>query len=325
MQTAEGIEKIKPPESLQKMQTKRIRKNTGKILGAKDLTAYSFTVYIMLPLLPLLVFWFIPMTVSLMLSFTDWDYISPHFNIVGIQNYKDILGSASFWQAFTNTILFGFGTVVPTLAIGFLMALMIDKIRRGREIFQGFLFAPWITPMVAMSIVWSWMFRPGEGLINYCMSFFGIQGPNWLSDPNTALIAVMTVTVWKTSGWAMLYYADAISKIPEDLFEVGSLEGANAFQRIRYIYQPMTMKTTLFLAVISMINSIQAYDQISVLTRGGPAGSTRTLLYLFYQMAFEQFNMGKATAVAMIMVLLTALLAGLMFFAQSKLTGRERK
>lgn len=291
-----------------------------RFLKAEKFKVPGFIVYIMMPLIPLMVFWFIPMIVSFLLSFTDWNYVSPDFNIVGAENYRYILSSPSFWQAFKNTVVFGLGTVVPTLIIGFLMALMIQSLTRYREIFQGFLFAPWITPMVAMSIVWSWMFRPGVGLINYCLSFFGVHGPNWLTDSSTALAAVMIVTVWKTSGWAMLYYADALSKIPKALFEVGDLEGANFFQRTRYIYLPMTMKTTLFLAVISLINSIQTYDQISVLTRGGPAGSTRTLLYLFYQMAFEQFNMGKATAVAMIMVLLTAILAGIMFFMQDRLT-----
>ncbi len=308
MDKTEELKKIK-----QKDKTKRL-------YGAKDLNFPSFLIYILLPLLPLLIFWFIPMIVSLLLSFTDWDYISPKFNVVGINNYIDILKSSAFWQAFKNTILFGLGTVVPTLIIGFLMALLLQNLRRGKEIFQGFLFAPWITPMVAMSIVWSWMFRPGEGLINYCLKLIGIDGPNWLMDSNTALIAVMIVTVWKTAGWAMLYYADAISKIPKDLFEVGDLEGASFFQRIKYIYLPMTMKTTLFLGIISLINSIQAYDQISVLTSGGPAGSTRTLLYLFYQMAFEQFNMGKATTVAMIMVVITGLLASLMFYIQKRLT-----
>ena len=219
-------------------------------------------------------------------------------------------------------MLFGLGTVVPTLLFGFLMAILIDKIRRGKELIQGFLFAPWITPMVAMSIVWSWMFRPDIGLINRGLAIFGISGPNWLTDSNTALIAVMIVTVWKTSGWCMLYYADAISKIPKDLFEAYDLEGSSVWQKIKYIYMPMTAKTTLFLAVISLINSIQAYDQISVLTRGGPAGSTRTLLYLFYQMAFEQFNMGKATTVTMIMVVITGILAGLMFILQKKFANR---
>lgn len=295
--------------------------NNRKIKDIKrnSLNVPNFIIYILIPLLPLLVFWFIPMIISFMISFTDWDYISPKFNIIGLKNYSEILKSSEFWQALKNTILFGFGTVCPTLIFGFLMALIIEKVKKGKDIFQGFLFSPWITPMVAMSIVWSWMFRPSVGLINYCLKFLGINGPNWLMDSKYALIAVMIATVWKTAGWAMLYYSDAISKIPKDLFEVCNLEGANSLQKIKYIYFPLTIKTTLFLGIISLINSIQAYDQISVLTRGGPAGSTRTLLYLFYQMAFEQFNMGKATTIAIIMVIITGILASIMFYMQKKL------
>lgn len=294
-------------------------KKDKNIIASKRLKFSSFIIYIFIPLIPLLVFWFIPMIVSFLLSFTDWDYISPNYNIVGIENYREILKSSSFWQAFNNTFFFGLGTVVPTLIIGFLMALLIKNVSKVREIFQGFLFAPWITPMVAMSIVWSWMFRPSVGLINYCLNFIGINGPNWLTDTDTALLAVIIVTVWKSSGWAMLYYYDAISKIPKELFEVAQLEGANLWQKIVDIYFPMTIKTTFFLGIISLINSIQAYDQISVLTGGGPAGSTRTLLYLFYQMAFERFNMGKATTIAMIIVFITGILASFMFVVQRKL------
>ena len=294
-------------------------KKDKNIIASKRLKFSSFIIYIFIPLIPLLVFWFIPMIVSFLLSFTDWDYISPNYNIVGIENYREILKSSSFWQAFNNTFFFGLGTVVPTLIIGFLMALLIKNVSKVREIFQGFLFAPWITPMVAMSIVWSWMFRPSVGLINYCLNFIGIKGPNWLTDTDTALLAVIIVTVWKSSGWAMLYYYDAISKIPKELFEVAQLEGANLWQKIVDIYFPMTIKTTFFLGIISLINSIQAYDQISVLTGGGPAGSTRTLLYLFYQMAFERFNMGKATTIAMIIVFITGILASFMFVVQRRL------
>lgn len=177
----------------EKSKAKRVR-------GVKSISFSGFLVYIVLPLIPLLVFWFIPMIASFLLSFTDWDYISPTFNVVGAQNYKDILSSDAFWQALKNTLLFGLGTVVPTLIFGFLMAILIDKIRRGKELIQGFLFAPWITPMVAMSIVWSWMFRPDIGLINRGLAIFGISGPNWLTDSNTALIAVMIVTVWEDIG-----------------------------------------------------------------------------------------------------------------------------
>lgn len=253
----------------------RARKSYERRLGVKE-----FFIYFFLPLAPLIIFWFLPMLASFLISFTNWNYVSPNFDLVGVENYKYILQDEFFWQALKNTLVFGLGTVVPVLFFGFVFALFLQGNFRGKLIYQGFLFSPWVTPMVAMSIVWSWMLRGDVGLINRCLAIFGINGPDWLSKENTAMLAVIMVTIWKNSGWAMLFYTDAMSKIPKSLFEVGELEGINIFEKIKYIYFPMTKGTTYFLLIMNLITSIQAYDQFSVLTRGGPAGSTRTLLYL---------------------------------------------
>lgn len=269
----------------------------------------EFILYVIVPLLPLVVFWFIPMIFTFVYSFTDWDYISPTYNIVAFDNYVNLLTSSEFYNSLKNTLVFGIGTVVPVLLLGFIFALLINSKPRGENVFQALLFSPWITPMVAMSIVWSWMFRPDVGLINTLLAKIGVDGPAWLQDENFAMVAIIIVTIWKQAGWAMLFYTDAMSKIPAGIFEVGELEGAGLWDRIKYIYIPFTRPTTMFLLILNLINSIQAFDQISVLTGGGPAGATRTLLYMFYQKAFENFNMGEATAVAIVIVIITALLA----------------
>ena len=277
----------------------------------KKLTLKTFVIYILLPLLPLFVFWFIPLLVSFYISFTNWDYVSPSYDMVSISNYTYLLKNNAFHLALKNTLLFGIGTLVPTLVFGFLLAMLLYKKVGGKAIYQALLFSPWITPMVAMAIVWSWMYQ-GDGLINIVLEKFGGTAIPWLTSSKYALLAVSIVTVWKNAGWAMIFYADALSKIPETLLEVGYLEGANWFQKVRKIILPMVSRTTFFLTIVTLINSIQAYDQISVMTQGGPAGASRTLLYLYYQLAFEEFNMGKATALSMIIVVLTALLALMM-------------
>ena len=288
----------------------------------KKMSVREFLAYIITPSLPLLVFWFVPLAVCLYISFTNWDYISPDYDFVALANYRDILTDDAFYAALKNTLFFGLGTVLPTLILGFLLAVFLYRNVKGKPIFQAFLFSPWVTPMVAMSIVWSWMYRP-EGLINGVLANFGIDPVMWLSSSKWALPAVMIVTVWKNAGWAMIFYADALSKIPEALYEVGYLEGANLWQKMTRILLPMVSGTTFFLAIVSLIDSIQAYDQISVLTQGGPAGESRTLLYLYYQYAFEQFNVGTATALAVIIVFLTALLAVGMKLVNNRITGME--
>ncbi|KGX87000.1 ABC transporter [Pontibacillus litoralis JSM 072002] len=268
--------------------------------------------------MPLAVFWFFPMFVSIWLSFTNWDYISPTFDYVGVENYTTTLTSADFYQALWNTALFAVMTIIPTIIIGLLLALLLRKGLKGETWFRAFLFSPWITPMVAMSIVWTWIYEPDVGLMNQVLGWFHLPQPDWLTDSDTAIWAIIIVTVWKNAGWAMLFYSDALSKIPNDLYEVSHLEGASGLQRIKTVVLPLVSPTTLFLAIVSAINAIQAYDQIQVMTQGGPSGSTRTLLYLYYQMAFEQFQMGQATALATIIVVFTMLLSLIMFYASKR-------
>ncbi|AEA01455.1 MULTISPECIES: carbohydrate ABC transporter permease [Aerococcus] len=286
----------------------------------KDMNKKQWLIYILVPLLPLLIFWFLPMIISLLISFTNWDYISPTYDIVGIENYTDLITSEEFASSLWNTVVFSLGTVIPTLVIGFLLALLLIRQKFMHNFIQACLFAPWVTPMVAVSIVWSWMYQP-EGLINNMLAHIGISGPDWLSSSTFAMVAVIVVTVWKNAGWAMLFYSTAMSSISPAYDEVCDIAGASYWQRIRTIYFPMTLPTTLFLSIITLISSIQAYDQINVLTQGGPAGATRTLLYMFYQLAFEEFNMGKATALSVIMLVITGLLA----FAIFSLQGHYRK
>lgn len=281
-------------------------------------TAGKLLFFIGIPLIPLLIFWFIPMLVSLWLSFTNWDYISPTFNYVGADNYINAFTSAEFYQALKNTLFFGVWTIFPTIIIGLFLALLLREGLKGITFFRALLFSPWITPMVAMSIVWSWIYEPKVGLLNQILGWFNLPQPEWLMNSDTAMWAIIIVTVWKNAGWAMLFYSDSLSKIPKELYEVSNIEGADWIQKIRTIVIPLVSPTTLFLVIMTAIDSIQAYDQIQVMTQGGPAGSTRTLLYMYYQMAFEQFNMGQATALSTIIIILTAGLAMTLFYVSRR-------
>jgi multiple sugar transport system permease protein len=273
----------------------------------------------MLPaLILLLAFWFIPMVVSLFISFTDWDYISPKFSFVGLENYSNLLTDKEFYKVLINTLTFAVFTVLPTMAIGLGLALVLQKKVVGNTFYKAIIFSPWVTPMVAVSIVWSWIFQPEVGLLNFILSGFGIPKIDWLGSSSWAMPAVMIVTVWKGIGWVMIFYLEALQRVPADLYESASIDGAPKWRRFRYVTLPMISPTTFFLLIVTTIDALQAYDQIQVLTQGGPAGSTRTMLYMYYQLAFEQFNMGQATAVSTLLVLITALLSVIQFFASKR-------
>ncbi|PEB80340.1 carbohydrate ABC transporter permease [Bacillus nitratireducens] len=270
----------------------------------------SKAVFFLIPVgIPLILFWIIPNFISLGISFTDWDFMTNDFNFVGLENYFNLFTQDSFMQALLNTFYFGIGTVIPTIALGLGFALFFRKKFKGSALYQLMIFSPWVTPTIAVSIVWSLLYEPQFGVINKVLNFFGVPGLDWLQSSQTAMLAVIIVTVWKLVGWTMIFYVGALEKVPDSLYEAASIDGANSWQKFRYVTLPMVSSTTFFLVVVNTISSVQAYDQIKILTQGGPSGSTRTLLYLFFQQGFEQFDMGSATAIAFIILIITILLS----------------
>lgn len=271
-----------------------------------DAQAFLFT----LPaLVPLTVFWLAPLGYVFYLSFTEWDFMSPDKPFVGLSNYKDLLGNPAFYDALRVTLLFCAGNVVPTLIGGLALALLLNWKLAGSSLYRMLVFSPWVTPTVAVSIVWSWIFEPEVGLANTVLNALGLDSVGWLQDPKWALTGVLIVTVWKSVGWAMVFYLVALKSVPSDLLEAASLDGANERQKFFHVTLPLISPTTFFLFIVLTIESLQAYDQINVLTQGGPSGTTRTLLYMYYQSAFESFNVGEASSVAIVLVFCCVMLS----------------
>lgn len=278
----------------------------------------SVMTFVVPALIPLTVFWIYPILRSMLLSLTDWDYMSPSYSFVGLSNYVALFKDTRFYSALWNTFVFGIGTVIPTIIGGMILALLLQKAFRGDGIFKFILFSPWITPTVAISIVWTWIYEPDVGIANHVLKFFHLPALQWINSSSTAMLAVIIVTVWKSLGYAMIFYITALEKVSKELYEANALDGANSWQRFRDVTLPCISPTTFFLVIITMVNSLQAYDQIQILTQGGPSGSTRTLLYMYYQLGFEEFNMGQATAVAMILILITVMLSLIQFVVSKK-------
>ncbi|NOH33421.1 carbohydrate ABC transporter permease [Vibrio chagasii] len=260
-------------------------------------------------LVPLFTFWLVPFGYSIYISFTDWDYISPDYDFVGLENYQYMVEDFEFLQAAMNTFWFSLGVVVPTILLGLLFAMLLHKNFKGSQFYRAVIFSPWITPTVAVSIVWSWVFETKSGLANHLLESAGFSAIPWLENGNTALVAVIIVTVWQAIGWTMLFYISALNKIPESLYEASLIDGCSSLTRFLKITLPLISPTTFFLVVVNIITAMQAFDQFQILTQGGPGGETRTLLYLFYQQAFERYEMGPAAATSLVIFLITGLLA----------------
>ena len=242
----------------------------------------SILIFVLPALIPLFVFWIYPIFRSIWISFTDWDFMTPTYHIVFLDNYISLFKDSRFYNALWNTLIFTVGTLVPTIVIGLGLAVLLQKPFIGSGIVKFILFSPWITPTVAISIVWTWIFQPNDGLANMVLSFFGLPALKWISSSQTAMLSVIIVTVWKSMGYAMIFYLSALEKVPEELYEASALDGAGKWGQFFAITIPSISPTTFFLMIITMVNSLQAYDQIQILTQGGPSGSTRTLLYMYY-------------------------------------------
>ena len=286
-----------------------------KFMNSKKREAIIAVLFIIPALIPLVVFWIWPMLYSFFVSFTNWDMMSPQYDIVGFKNYIDLLHNADFYKAIFNTLYFMAGSVIPTIIGGLVLAVLLNKKIKGMGIYRTILFSPWITPTVAVSIVWSWIFEPRAGIANWLLSLIHIAPLQWTQSEKYAMPAILIVTVWKSVGWAMIFYLEALQKVPKELIEAAKIDGANKINAFMKVTLPMISPTTFFLVIMTGINSLQAYDQIQILTQGGPAGSTRTILYMYYQSAFQNFNAGEAAAIATVLILITAILSLIQFIA----------
>jgi multiple sugar transport system permease protein len=280
-----------------------------KMTRSKFLGGLKPVLFTLPAMIPFVVFWLAPLLYVFYLSFTEWDFMSPDKTFVGFANYLDLFSNPAFYKALRVTVLFCAGSVLPVILIGLGLALLMNEKLKGSTLYQVLLFSPWVTPTVAVSIVWSWIYEPEIGLANTVLDFLGLEKIGWLQDPKWALLGVLLVTIWKSVGWAMVFYLVALRNVPTDLLEAANLDGANRVQKFFRIILPLISPTTLFLFIVQIIGALQAYDQINVLTQGGPSGSTRTLLYMYYQSAFESFQIGEASTVAMVLVFLCMLLS----------------
>lgn len=247
------------------------------------------------------VFSFWPIIYSAYLSTRRWDMIAPVKPFVGLNNYRYLFTDDTFRLVLRNTVVFTGVTVGGTLALGLGLALLLNQPLRGREGAKAIVFAPSLLSGAAISIVWIYLFDPRFGLIARMLDVVGVASPSWLADPRWAMPAVIIVSIWKDLGFTAVIYLAGLRTIPRDLYEAAKVDGAGPWWRFRSVTLPMLSPIVFFLGVTSLLNTIQSFDIIQVMTRGGPVDSTTTLIYYVYQQGFVAFNAGRASAAAIIL------------------------
>ena len=248
-------------------------------------------------------FIFLPIAASLYMSFNKWDMVSPP-ELVGLKNYARLVSrDRLFWKVLGNTFKYAGWIIVPSVIFPLILAALLDRPIRMRYLYRLAFFLPLVTSVVAVGLMFRWLYDGEFGLINYTLSWVGIDGPNWLSDPFWAMPAVAMVTVWQGLGYNMVLYLAGLQGIPDHLHEAATIDGAGPFSRFFRITIPLLTPTMFFILVMSVIGTFQTFGLIYVMTQGGPINSTNVYIYYLWQMAFGSSKMGYASAMAWILAM----------------------
>jgi multiple sugar transport system permease protein len=253
-------------------------------------------------------FFFLPVAASFLLSFTDFDIYAiadlANVRLIGLRNYTRLLESPIFWIALKNTFYFVLVGGPLTMAVSLGAALLVNaRLVRFKGLFRTLYFAPFITTLVAVAIVWRYLYHRQYGLVNYALGVVGIGPIDWLGDPNWAMPAIILLAVWKNFGYNMLIFIAGLQAIPEELYEAAYLDGAGPWRQFRHVTWPMLGPTLLFVSLITMIGFFQLFAEPYVMTQGGPLRSTTSLVLLMYEEGFRWWRMGYAAAVTFVLFL----------------------
>lgn len=298
--------KSAPSKSRTKQNNRALRNN---------LTAYSF---IAPNFIGFCVFTLVPMMFAVVLSFCSWDG-SHAIQFVGLQNFIDLTGDKTFKTAFVNTIVYCVGTVPLTLVCSLGLAMLLNQNVKCRNFFRTVSFFPYVASLVAVAAVWNMIFSPSMGLVNMLLSSLGVENlPRWAAGKETAMITVILFSVWKNMGYYMVIYLAGLQGTNPSLDEAAELDGANKWHIFWHITLPQLRPTTFFVTITLTIASFKVYDQMYMITQGGPGDATITLVYDIYNIAFVNTpKYGYASAVAMVLFAMVLIITLLQFKGSS--------
>ncbi len=290
-----------------------MKRSTYRLLeGLKD---FSFA----LPALAFLViFIYYPLLNSFYLSFTNWNMTKPVKQFVGFDNYEKLLTNETFYNVLRITFTYTVLDVVLTLGIGLLLALLFNVSSRFFNFLRMLIFMPHYISMVIVSMIFLWIFNSQYGLMNELLELLGVEKVQWLQNPKTALWVLITVSVWKGVGFAMIIFIAGLRGIPVEYYEASSIDGASKWTQFWNITLPLLSPITLFLVVTNFISSMQVFQSVDIMTNGGPLESTKAMVYWIYTMAFSEFKTGRASALVIIFFIIIVLLTMVQMYVSKK-------
>lgn len=255
------------------------------------------------------IFFFIPVIAAFIISFTDFDiYTLGNFStlrFIGFDNYIKLFKDDLFWTALGNTFYFVVVAGPLSIAVSLIAAFMVNsKLVKFKSLFRLSYFLPVVTTLVAVAIVWRFIYHPNFGILNFLLSIVGINPIDWLGDPTWAMPSIILLAVWKNFGYNMIIFIAGLQNIPEELYEAADIEGVSAFQKFKHITLPMLAPTTIFVSIITMIGYFQLFAEPYVMTQGGPLNKTLSIVQYMYQEGFRWWNMGYSASIAFVLFII---------------------
>lgn len=261
----------------------------------------SWVLFFLAPsLIGLILFTLGPILASLGLTLFQWDLIgAPEF--VGLQNFREIFASSDFWAALLHTFQFVVGYIPLVLVIALGVAILLNQRIRGLAVYRTAFFVPVVSSWVVVSLLGKWAFNPRYGLVNYVLGLFGINGPAWLFSSQSAMVAIILISVWKDIGFVMVMFLGGLQSIPHEYREASALDGATSWDHFRWVTLPLLAPTTFFALIISLISSFQVFDQVWIMSEAGTKSATTVIVQQIVQNAFSYGRMGTASALSWIL------------------------
>ncbi|MDQ0201317.1 carbohydrate ABC transporter permease [Neobacillus ginsengisoli] len=291
-------------------------KKKNKWLNASRKEGITFYLLISPWLLGFLFFILGPMVSSLYISFTNWDLLT-NAKWIGLENYiKAFTGDDLFWQSLKVTMIYSLFSVPLGLIVSLGVAMLLNQAVRGMRIFRTIYYLPAVVSGVSVMVLWMYIFNPQIGLLNTFLGYLGINGPGWIFDPKWAMVSIIIMGLWGAGGGIIVWLA-GLNGIPDYLYEAADLDGASKFQKFRHITIPMLTPTIFFNLITGIIGALQTFGQAYVMTKGGPMNSTLFFNYYLFRKAFEEFDMGYASALAWILFIIIFIFTLLVFKSSS--------
>jgi multiple sugar transport system permease protein len=267
--------------------------------------------------IPLVMFTLVPMVSSAWVSLHEWNLIKP-MRWVGLDNYRDLLSDPTTRQVFWHTLLYVVGYLPLVYVGGLCLALALSRRMPAQAFFRAAYFLPVVTSWVVVSLVWKWLLNPNNGLVNHILGALGLGQPGWWTDPSWALPSIILASAWKDLGFVMVILLAGLQAIPGDVLEAASVDGASGFRRFWHVTLPLLSPSTFFVVVISLINGFQVFDQVYVMTGGGPDDASQVVVGRIYDLTFRYGRAGEASALSWLLFVVILVITAIQIRGQRR-------